>query len=410
MTTNKYSPLDALIYTEIENNIPVGNKHFDELESILGIQSEAESELNSYLNNTTIKRACCLAQQTGTGWSGYSPDGEYLGIDVKIPTPTNYVYGEDNHSQIQKKFGYIVKKVYVPKSMCSDQGINVMEENQLGKVCDPFYRTYCQNQKYFYNLENNGQYSADEFYIYTNYECPCFADYPSNFFQDPAAENGGGVCFLPNCNEDSGAQNVYFDPSSRPSKKCTADICSQINVTAAATAQEEGTINISNDNVMKCGLTAKTTAESESTSVRNATTKVTNVQTGKLTTNNKAYSDDYNGNVKTLGESSNSTQKTNNTQISSTSSGTGAGDTSDSNNSNKTGNVTNNVKDNTSNTTNNKIDSTNNSTPTDDNGNVVSTSSTSHKKMYIIIGVVVGVLVLIGIIAAVIIMRKKSKK
>ena len=280
----EYTPLNALVYTSIQNNIPQNDARFSTLTTKLGFNSASAevtaSEINNILSETTIKRACCLANQNGDGWGKTSDDDTYFKIDVKIPTPSeNFSYGPSQQAQTQKKFGYIDSTIYVPKNMCASVGIDLSTPNNNLGTCDSFYETYCENQKYFYNLENSAEYDADEFFYYTNYECPCFADYPPGFFNNPAAENGGGVCYLPNCNKNNGGQLVYFDPASRAvNDTCTANICSQINTVVAAEAMGHGTINISSDNSMKCGIQAPTKKTQSSKTISQQTTGTSTIQ------------------------------------------------------------------------------------------------------------------------------------
>jgi hypothetical protein len=433
-TNNKYSPLNALIYTSIQNNVPAESESVkvqrwaNELllkGAINSTPAELQAEYNQILGETTIKRACCLAKANGSGWEGYRQNGKYITTYVKIPTPENYVYGElDANTRVAQEFGYIEKEVYVPTEMCSSVGIDVTQESGFDQ-CDTFYKTYCTNQKYFYDLENNGQYDSDQFAIYTNYECPCFADYPPDFFLNIAAENGAGVCYLPNC-KLGGSNYVYFDPASRETKNvCTANICSQINNIAAAEAIQQGTVNISNQNIIKCGITAPTKSESNTTTVKNKNTAVTNLQTQNLA--KEQYYKDNNGNISLGGSSKYSGKNVTTTTITTPTTTTTTTPptttttttTTPTTPPTTTTTTTPTTKTTTTPSTTTKTPTTTTKTPTPTTPTTTTpttttpttptTPTTSHKKMYIIIGVSVVVLLILAIIIAIVMMKNKKK-
>lgn len=424
-SNNEYTPLNALVYTSIQNNIPQNDARFSTLIAKLGLNSPSaevtESEINNILSETTIKRACCLANQYGDGWGNASDDGNYFKIDVKIPTPgENYPYSETQQGLTQKKFGYIDSTIYVPKNMCASVGIDLSTPNNNWGTCDSFYETYCENQKYFYNLENSGEYDSEEFYYYSNYECPCFADYPPGFFNNPAAENGGGVCYLPNCSKNTGGQLIYFDAASRAvNDVCTANICSQINTVVAAEAMGQGTINISSENSMKCGLQAPTKKTQSSRTISQQTTGTSTIQNqeNSLNSNYQNKNGDVSGNTSISSKGSTTTDTTNtNTRQNVSQDGTGTSQPTVINGKAGQNNITSTtpkpsiIQSATQSTTTQSSSQSPTQSPTQTQTTITSSSSGSSKeKWYIIGGVGGGLLLIIIIIVIIIAMRKKNK-
>jgi len=407
--------LNALIYTSIQNNIPQSDPRFNKLVTKLGLTSgEANvvsNQIDNILSETTLKRACCIANQKGPNYSNQSADGKYIGIDVKIPTPPNYEYSNDSMGSTQKKFGYINTKMYIPKEMCNQVGIDLTNPNNNVDSCNKFFGAYCENQKYFYNLENSGEYNANEFFNYSNYECPCYADYPPRFFSDPGAENGGGVCYLPNCALDTGGQLVYFDPASQAvNNVCTANICSQINTTVAAEAMGQGTINISSENTMKCGIQAPTKKTQSSATIQEQTTaeKVVSEQSNSSNTQSGDKNGQITQNISGSNQGTTTTTSQNTGSYQNTSqNGTGTSPPTTISSTTGTGiskTTTNTVSPATANLS---------TTDTSGGGNTQSETATgtSNKKWYIIGGVIGGVvLLIISIIFAIMMSRSSNRR
>jgi hypothetical protein len=250
--------INALVFSQIQNNIPQTNNRYDTVARVAGGRSE--NSLNNLINQTTIKRACCMAKNSG-GNNKTTINGEnYYTIAVKIPTPENYVYGEDTISLQQKKFGYVTSEVNVPASMCSsfDPEFNI-KDTSTGSFnkCNDFYTGYCENQKYLYLSENNQDYDAEEFYNFSNFECACYQDLPSS-----VPQNAPHSCFLQHCDQDD-ANITYLDPSTR-SSTCSATFCTQINKIGNVAALDGGSVNVATKYQQTCGGTSSGSS-SEST-------------------------------------------------------------------------------------------------------------------------------------------------
>src|SRR5579871_2361690 len=101
------SELDALVYSNIKNNI-TDPDHLLEIGRAIeagGVLDDINNAINEGLSETTIKRACCLGRQ---------------GVD-KIGVPVRIFKSESTQSAdpLHNKYHYTDKYVKVPESMCA---------------------------------------------------------------------------------------------------------------------------------------------------------------------------------------------------------------------------------------------------------------------------------------------------
>ena len=187
---------DALMYASIKNNIKDSNSlnllssSITPMINIPNTIDGVDKYFTNILNETAIKRACCMA-------SG-STDGT---VKVRIPIPSDIDINKDI-DPLRKKYGYYDKVISVPASVCKKY-----PEYTPGSVsCNNFYKTYCENIKYLYKLENNNNFNQGEWINYKK-ECSCYGEVP------PEMAQFAPLCYMAGCN--SGDTTIYLDPPSR---------------------------------------------------------------------------------------------------------------------------------------------------------------------------------------------------
>lgn len=231
--------LDALIYSDIKNNI-IGSDLNKITARISTVPNSNELEhLDDILKDTVIKRACCINH----GRQGNETLENYI-VDVRIPIPKDFDFSKVNETKakLYKKFGYIDKSVYVPKSICEnyDNG----NYNYNNNKCQDFMYLYCENSKKFYKDEITklgGSPSDDEFYYYKP-ECACYADQPSYITGSVPP-----TCYAPGC--DPNNNRVFQDTNSR--KGCSVTIC-QTNLNTSG-LEAGGSVSINSKVSQACG-------------------------------------------------------------------------------------------------------------------------------------------------------------
>ena len=244
--------VNALVFTSIKNNIPIDHPRFTELAKRANITSlpnaEKTKKIEDLLQNSTIKRACCLAKSGNN--ANITPDKKNYKIRVKIPLPKDYI-----PDPIEKKFGYTTKEVLVPVEYCS-KVLPLYDTSGTQSIlgeCDPFYGAYCENMKYLYNIENNGQFASTEFNEYSG-ECSCHADLPKGI--PPGISRS---CLLDFCSFDN-KPTVYLDSTSREGP-CEGTFCNAITNIGNQSASQGGEIAFSNKVTQNCGIGSKTNDE-----------------------------------------------------------------------------------------------------------------------------------------------------
>ena len=255
-------PIDALVFTEIKNNV-TDNASLDDFQQKFGLNTtkvdEIRPQLDDILTRTTIKRACCLNKgKTGTS----SP---YI-INVRIPVPNSHNFSKETNADLNKKFNFIEKPVSVQDKFCPDG------YTYKSNKCNNFYGLYCANIRSFYNTQTNGNWNDLEFSKYKP-ECACYNREQAAMKGINGAQNN---CFMPGCLEGTGA---YLDPTSKD--PCSATICSQLidmnNLKIGGTAniklnlQNSCGKNSSTTSTVKDPSGASSTSNSESTSQPSST-------------------------------------------------------------------------------------------------------------------------------------------
>ena len=230
------NPLDALVYATIKNNASSAEDYADFKIFLQGsgfksasADTQKETELNKILDQTTIKRACCL--QTDT-------------LDVRIPIPKEiqdkYDAGESYSSDEDSmfiKYGFFDKSVTVPENLCPTgftRGDVKSGDPEKLKSCDDFMEVYCRNSLNNYKKANEGKYKHSDFILYKP-ECSCFGDTTK---LDAKTKNFPRKCLFMNC----GTANSYEDNSSR-GESCSLQICNSIIDASGADAGGDITIN-----------------------------------------------------------------------------------------------------------------------------------------------------------------------
>jgi len=237
--------VNALVFTSIKNNIPIDHPRFTELAKSASItnlpNAEKIKKIQDILENSTIKRACCLAKSGNN--ANITPDKKNYKIRVKIPLPKDYI-----PDPIEKKFGYTTKEVLVPVEYCSKvlPLYDTSGTQSLLGECDPFYGAYCENMKYLYNIENKGSFASTEFNEYAG-ECSCHADLPKGI--PPGISRS---CLLDFCGFDN-RPTVYLDATSRD-KPCEGTFCNAITNIGNQSASQGGEIAFSNKVTQNCGM------------------------------------------------------------------------------------------------------------------------------------------------------------
>jgi hypothetical protein len=227
INTDTKISLDALSYATIDNQVN-DNASLTDFAAKMGISSSDSTTINSDLNSkllyTTIKRACCMGK-TGPP----NTDGS-TGIKVKIPIPKDYNIKANADGPFTSSYGYIEKTVYVPTGFCSQLGDTYTKDS---KSCDNFMELYCQNQ--IKNLSDTGTYSQTILAQYLP-ECACYGKV------NPAFDNLNipATCYQSGCK--IGLDDVYLDPSSRGAV-CNATVCLAIVNAENITAGHDVTIS-----------------------------------------------------------------------------------------------------------------------------------------------------------------------
>ena len=193
---------DALGYTSLPNNITDPTELFNlaatnsYFSSGPGADTSAGimGQLNTYLSQSTIKRACCMGTQSSDNPNSYT-------INVRIPVPT----GVTGLSPNAQTYNYYDKPVDVPKSMCTSQ----WTPGSTG--CNIFYTAYCSNMYDFYKDESGTTeetLNAADWNAYKP-ECACVGPH-IQLSTTPAGQGVAPVCYVPGCLLTQ--NTAYYDP------------------------------------------------------------------------------------------------------------------------------------------------------------------------------------------------------
>lgn len=228
--------IDALLYTQIPNNLSPSNIIDSGLSSIFNPPDPANSAsyYNQQLNQTTLKKLCCMnLNRLGVDQSTFQ-------TTIRIPVPSGYNFGTNPNADIWQKFGYIEKTISVPSSVCK----SIPGYDYTSDSCQKFMQLYCANMRTFYDDELSqigGRYSDDEFSRYSPV-CACYGKIPSYIkgVQNPS-------CIFPGC--DVNNTNTFLPQSARTS--CLATFCTA-NIDLSG-AKVGGSINLNSKIQQNCG-------------------------------------------------------------------------------------------------------------------------------------------------------------
>jgi len=219
---------------------------------------EVNEKMDNLLRNSTLKRACCLHDN--------SENSNIKKINIKIPIPIDRYkiidgYDDQNNSykyEIDRskldpyspefKFGYINKTIEVDLNKLKNENGNVCSFDGKTYVknsqdCDDFYKLYCRN---VYNtfIKQGG---TDEQFQNYSMECQCYGPEP-----DWVADTGVNIapkCYKKNCGGSH--YDVYQDPKSRD-MDCEFVICNaDFNVSGVDAGESS---NIENVVEQHCGI------------------------------------------------------------------------------------------------------------------------------------------------------------
>lgn len=220
--------MDPLTSSSISNTLPPV-KTLQLKKSLTGVTTN--EELNQLLDNTTIKRGCCMRRNKG----------DKVFVKVKIPRPVNYpieVVGSVEH-----RFNYIEKVAEIDPKLCDTQ----FSDYQPGsKPCDDFYQSYCDNLREDYESMNQQKFDPTDWTAYAP-ECACFGQKAENTAQGSLLGlNIPPKCYMPNC----GDPTSYLDKVSRDGE-CEMTICNALfNADELAAGQN---LSIQNKVEQNCG-------------------------------------------------------------------------------------------------------------------------------------------------------------
>jgi hypothetical protein len=248
--------MDPLVYSEIQNNI-INQELLQDLATNTNITSgninTIQNKLNDYLDETTIKRACCM------GRAGPNKGDGSTGIKVKIPIPQNYNLLQDLDANLEKQFQYIEKTVYIPQTLCDASWV------KYDPYCDNFMNIYCTNQLQTFKNLNGGTFDEGKWKVYAK-ECSCYA--PVN----PSYASAPRTCYMNGCS--LGDTGVYIDPSSR-GQQCDMTVCTSI--LNAEGIKAGGSANINSQVQQNCGSVLPKKPVTQNTSSSNPTTPISTI-------------------------------------------------------------------------------------------------------------------------------------
>jgi len=199
--------LDPLVFATMPINLP--SEKLEALSNRIGLGIDTDDDrklLDSLIDKTTLKRACCLKQTT---------------IPVKIPIPSNI---SGTQSDMKKKWHYIEKNVIIPDGFCGRFQPPSTSSDTTNEIitCDKFMDTYCTNVKNdFVNL-NGGKFDQLAFPKYSP-DCACYGE------QNPvlADKNYPPKTYMAGCVPGGSA---YLDKDSRISNLTIVDCSILVNM------------------------------------------------------------------------------------------------------------------------------------------------------------------------------------
>lgn len=212
--------------------------------SLSGISNS--SELNQLLDDTTIKRACCLRDSSDSG---------QIEVKVKIPKPNKDI----EVTSMEKNFNYLNKTVKINRAICKDPKFS--DYSPESTKCDNFYASYCSNilNDYQQLLKETGKkYTANDWNQYS-LDCACYGSLldesgdgstvskATQSLVKKMQEDAPPKCYMPKC----GQTGSYIDKKSRKGE-CNITVCQQIFDAGQISIEGENN-EIANTFKMNCG-------------------------------------------------------------------------------------------------------------------------------------------------------------
>lgn len=268
-------PLDPFVFASTKLDVDDATK----TKLVRSIQT-GDISLDKILEDTTIKRACCMRKRTG---DGKFEDSAYVDIQVKIPLGYKMVDGKLvtepwttrpsglELTDEEKTGQFYFKQVRVPKVLMDKYD----KYKPLSAECNNFMELYCTNAKQEYirnNGDTDGSYEAIDFAV-VQPDCACYNKTAEELFditperleENPSLANiinAPRKCYMDMCNDPIKA---YPDPSSQLSSVQCADnvICMVVSNLIA---------NNNSGDITTGGQKAAQNCSSSSTSVTPPTT------------------------------------------------------------------------------------------------------------------------------------------
>lgn len=236
----------ALIYATYKNNL-TENKDLAELTDYFGYggnfdfgidKSEKLKNLDNILDQTQIKRACCLGKKS---------------IHVRIPLYTGLQIEDIQGSgDLRKEFKYFDKEVSVGDCRLPEYDKRNADNNtDIYNKCEEFYKVYCANMINDFKQENGGKWDLEKFLRYKP-ECSCFVPPPQGL---PQGVNIVPRCFYDWCTSGNFNSNlIWLDKESRGGE-CDLNICNSKIDQDEFTAG--GNVAVANKVIQICGDAGK---------------------------------------------------------------------------------------------------------------------------------------------------------
>ena len=259
--------MDPLIYSSISNILSADKTHA--LKKLLtGVADD--KQLNQLLDNTTIKRGCCMRKKTG----------DKATVKVKIPRPATYPI--EVKGTVEDRFNYIEKIVTIDANVCDSKEYELYSPQSTD--CNDFMQSYCQNVKedYVSMLDKSKSFDQSEWSSYSP-ECSCYGQTAEE--SAPGVFTGLNVppkCYMPSC----GASTSYIDPKSSAGE-CNMTICNALFQASDLAAGNN--ISVQSKVEQNCGQQKKTetttTDQGKTGTTSGSTTpSTTTTDQGKTTT------------------------------------------------------------------------------------------------------------------------------
>lgn len=173
--------------------------------SLTGVTTN--EQLNQLLDDTTIKRGCCMRHHKG----------DRVIVKVKIPRPKEVV--AEVPDSVEDRFNYIERTIEIPSEMCDQPEYSSFQP--ATKQCDDFMKAYCENLKY--DLSQMTPFNSTDWNAYSP-ECACFGQKAEDLA--PGVFAGFNIppkCYMPGC----GDPTSYLDRVSRDGA-CELTVCNAL--------------------------------------------------------------------------------------------------------------------------------------------------------------------------------------